>query len=77
MGTKPRLGALDRAIEIAGGKAALARAIGCTATTIWYWRARQRKNPGQVPAKYCERIENVTGVARHELRPDIWKGKPA
>lgn len=61
--------ALDRARAKIGGASALARAIGrITPQAISQW--------GRVPAERVLDVERVTGVSRHELRPDIF-GEPA
>ncbi len=59
--------AAERAAEAAGGQSALARALGCTPQNIQRMCAT-----GRVPAERVIPIEKVTGVARHELRPDIY-----
>lgn len=59
-----RISALDRAIAIAGGTAALANWIGVTSQAISQWK---RIPPGRVIA-----IERATGVSRHDLRPDLY-----
>jgi DNA-binding transcriptional regulator YdaS (Cro superfamily) len=69
--------ALRRAIDICGGRAALARAISAHAGTvkplsrqaIYYWGET-------VPAKWCRAVEAVSGVPRYELRPDIYGPAP-
>lgn len=60
--------ALQRAIDLMGGTANLASAIGVGATTPQMWKVR-----GNVPAEYCPAIERVTkGKVRCErLRPDV------
>ena len=65
--------ALQHAVNLAGGRAALGRAVAekmkleqpVTRHAIFEWG----KAP---PPKYCLAIEAVTGVSRHELRPDIF-----
>lgn len=66
MDTKPPL---LRAIETAGSQSALARQIGTYQVKVWRWL---NERDGVVPAEYCAAIEAATGVARHELRPDLW-----
>lgn len=67
------MNALDRAAEAVGSFAALASAIGVSASTPSMWKAR-----GTVPAEYCASIERATqgAVTRADLRPDdywlIW-----
>lgn len=58
--------ALALAIEIAGGKAALADLIGVTRQAVVQWR--------RVPADRVIAVEKATRgrVKRHQLRPDIY-----
>lgn len=59
---------LAAAIEKAGGQAALARMLGVKQQTVFGWLHHSR----QVPAERVLAVERVTGVPRHELRPDIY-----
>ena len=59
--------ALLRAIEIAGGAAQLARDLGVTKQAVHGWR--------RCPAARCLDVERITGVSRHDLRPDIYGTK--
>lgn len=61
--------ALKRACAAAGGQAPLAARIGTTQSMVWYWLVRAKRG---VPAEYVLAIERETGVARHELRPDLY-----
>lgn len=56
--------ALKRAIEAAGGTAALARPLGITVQAISQW--------DEVPPLRVLAVERVSGVPRHELRPDLY-----
>jgi DNA-binding transcriptional regulator YdaS (Cro superfamily) len=58
--------ALSRAKEAANGSSALARALSdqITPQAISQWK--------QVPAERVLDVERITGVPRHELRPDIY-----
>lgn len=58
--------ALRRAKEEAGGPSGLSRALGGdpTSQAISQWDV--------VPAGRVLRVEAVTGVPRHELRPDLY-----
>ena len=58
---------LERAIEKAGGQTKLARDIGTTQQGIYYWLKKNK-----VPAEFCPKIEEATGISKHELRPDIF-----
>ena len=48
--------ALKRAIELFGGQAGLAAAIGLKQQNIWNWVNRS----GSVPAEYCPAIERAS-----------------
>lgn len=59
--------ALDRAIAAAGGPTALAVALRIRQSVVSNWRMR-----GRIPAPRCIEVEQLTGVSRHELRPDVF-----
>lgn len=65
---------LQRAIEICGGQAALARRIGKAQAHVWNWLNRDKT----VPADQCIPIETATDgeVSRYELRPDVFGKAP-
>jgi DNA-binding transcriptional regulator YdaS (Cro superfamily) len=56
---------IERAIDKAGGAAAMAKHLGESVQTVSNWRAR-----GMPPANRCVAIEQMTGVSRCELRDD-------
>lgn len=58
--------AAQKAIKHAGGVVALASALDTGHYNVSKW-SRKR-----VPAKYVLKIEALTGVSRHDLRPDIF-----
>ena len=58
--------ALDEAIRCAGGVRALGRLLGINYQLISHWKKRR------VPAEWVLRLEHITGVSRHDLRPDIY-----
>lgn len=68
--TTNSLTALQRAVEIAGSQAELARRIGKKQAHIWNWIHRDK----QVPAEAVISIEGATegAVTRTELRPDLY-----
>lgn len=64
--------ALKSAVEKAGGQTALASAIGKTQGHVSKWLER-----GHIPAEVVLPIERVTGVSRHDLRPDLYPREDA
>jgi DNA-binding transcriptional regulator YdaS (Cro superfamily) len=56
--------ALKRAVEKVGGQAKFARLIGVTAQAVSQW--------DEVPPLRVLMVERVSGVSRHELRPDLY-----
>jgi DNA-binding transcriptional regulator YdaS (Cro superfamily) len=63
---KSRAGGLAKAIAKAKTITALAQQLGLTAQAVSQW--------SDVPPDRCLEVERVTGVSRHELRPDIYGG---
>ncbi|RQQ19705.1 helix-turn-helix domain-containing protein [Burkholderia stagnalis] len=61
--------ALQRAVSIAHGKAALARLVGVTPQTVQQWANGQRP----IPTRRARRIECATGIDRRWFRLDDWK----
>lgn len=62
---------LQEAIRVAGGPTKLAKHLvnpktgePLTRQAIGRWR--------RVPPEYCLQVEDVTGISRHVLRPDIY-----
>jgi DNA-binding transcriptional regulator YdaS (Cro superfamily) len=56
--------ALKRAVDRVGGQAKFARLIGVTAQAVSQW--------DEVPPLRVLAVEQVSGVPRHELRPDLY-----
>ena len=56
--------ALRKAIDRAGGKRALARELGIAHQAVSKWQ--------KVPVLRVLEIERLTGVSRHDLRPDVY-----
>lgn len=67
--------ALQALIEKAGSQSELARALGITNTSVWKWVRFARP----ITAEYVLKAEELFGVSRHDLRPDLYprEGSPA
>lgn len=61
--------ALRRAIKIAGSQVALAKAIGTQQQNVSYWL-----RIGRPSAEAAVAIDEVTGITRKQLRPDLYDG---
>ena len=59
--------AMAHACASVGGEAALARAIGRPEETVLDWASGK----SLVDPELVVEIERITGVSRHELRPDL------
>lgn len=60
---------VERMIDDLGGPTKAAAALGISnPSVVLNWRKR-----GKVPAERVIDIELLTGISRHELRPDIFK----
>lgn len=57
---------LSRAIAAVGSQQALAQALGITQQALSQWKLRR------VPAERVLDVERITGIPRHDLRPDIY-----
>jgi DNA-binding transcriptional regulator YdaS (Cro superfamily) len=55
---------LQRVIEMAGGKRALAARLGISPQAVNQWR--------QVPHLRAKRVAAIIGVPISRIRPDIW-----
>jgi len=55
---------LKQALQIAGGKYQLAKAIGCSHQAIYRWT--------KVPPSQVLAVSRATGIPRSVLRPDIY-----
>lgn len=70
---KESVKALERAIQIVGTQAELARRIKTRPQVIQNWRGRG------IPAERVLDVERATGgqVSRHDLRPDLYPREAA
>ncbi len=60
---------VKKAAKTSGGVVALARELGIKHTALYSWT--------RVPAERVLDIERITGVSRHDLRPDIFGPAPS
>lgn len=56
---------IAEAVKKAGSVSALAKLIGVKPQAISQWR--------EIPARRVPDISRLTGIPRHELRPDLWE----
>ena len=63
---------VDAAIKAAGTQQALADALGIRSPSISEWKGR-----GRVPAERVLDVERITGLSRHDLRPDVFGPAPS
>ena len=68
LGTKMREPGLEEAIRAAGGVSELARRLGIAQPSVSNW--------ARVPAERVGSVEEVTGVDRARLRPDLFAPRP-
>ncbi|SEI41886.1 DNA-binding transcriptional regulator YdaS, prophage-encoded, Cro superfamily [Azotobacter beijerinckii] len=71
-------GAFEQAIKKAGGQSALARKLSTPAKKVsqqrlWHWFQVK----GVCPAEWVLQVEEITGVSRYSLRPDVFGEEPA
>jgi DNA-binding transcriptional regulator YdaS (Cro superfamily) len=66
--SKPNRKAVRRAIKAAGGVRKLAARLGVTHPAVLQWET--------IPAELVVKAEQVTGIPREELRPDIFRAAP-
>jgi DNA-binding transcriptional regulator YdaS (Cro superfamily) len=60
---------LERAIQAAGGLAAIAEPLGVTPQAVSQWN--------EVPSRRVLDVERLSGIPRTELRPDLYPPEPA
>lgn len=57
---------IENAVKKAGGRGAVAKALGVTPEAVRQWIV------GKIPAERAVELEKVSGVHRSFLRPDLW-----
>ena len=60
--------AISKAVDVAGGQAALARMLGVSRSTVNSWVKKRNR----VTAETAKKIEVITGIKREDLRPDLF-----
>ena len=65
---KSKAGALGRAIKAVGGPAKLAASLDISIQAVSQWE--------EVPPLRVLAVERISGVPRHELRPDLYPPEP-
>lgn len=69
MPDKKRLAQMDKglaaAVRVAGNVNRLARLVGVPHQSIYKWR--------RIPAERVQIIAKMTGLSRHQLRPDLYE----
>lgn len=60
---------VEEAAEAHGGLVELARKLGISHQSFYSWR--------KVPADRVLQFEQLTGISRHEIRPDVFGPTPA
>ena len=60
--------AIGKAVDVAGGQAALARMLGVSRSTVNSWVKKRNR----VTAETAKKIEVITGIKREDLRPDLF-----
>lgn len=67
-----RMNVFNRLFDVVEGPTELARRLGVRQSVVSNWKSR-----GQIPAERVLEVERVTGVSRHDLRPDLYPREPA
>lgn len=60
---------VEKAAKKSGGIVALALRLGIKHQSLYGWR--------RVPAEHCLVVEELSGISRHELRPDVYGPAPS
>lgn len=59
---------VEQAIKRHGNSSRLAADLGTSRQRVEYWR----KSQAGVPAEMVLKFEEVTGIPRHKIRPDLY-----
>ncbi len=58
---------VDAIIKAGGGPSRIGRQLGLHHASVIEWR-----KAGQVPVAHVLKLEEITGIPRHQMRPDIY-----
>lgn len=61
------MSAIQRAVDLIGSQSEMGRRLGIKPQAVQKWISHNR-----VPAERVLQIEKLTGISRHDLRPDIY-----
>lgn len=70
---RPDVIALREAVKIVGSQSAMGRLLGVSQAAVWRWI--QHAKP--VPPEHVLAVEAATGIAKEELRPDLYRPRDA
>lgn len=65
--------ALRHAVALIGSQSATARTLGVSQTAVWKWLRKGQP----LPAEHVLKVEQATGISRHDLRPDLYPREAA
>ena len=63
---------VDTIIQAGGGPSKVGKQLGLHHASVIEWR-----KTGQVPVAHVLRLEQITGIPRHQLRPDVYPAPEA
>jgi DNA-binding transcriptional regulator YdaS (Cro superfamily) len=65
--------ALRAAVTQIGTQQAMATLLGVAQPSVWRWMRSKRG----LPAEHVLKVEQATGISRHDLRPDLYPEEAA
>jgi DNA-binding transcriptional regulator YdaS (Cro superfamily) len=60
---------VERVIRAGGGSTAVSRVVGVTRQAVEDWC--------RIPAQHVLALEELTGISRHAMRPDVFGARPS
>ena len=61
---------IEKALRIVG-KSALAKEVGLTRAAVYVWGKKNK-----IPPHYILKVEELSGISRYDLAPEIYGKKP-